>query len=99
MASSVPGNDLPALVALVEGLRDGPQPGADNAPSQPVLFATGGDDPILAASRELSDATPNSTFFEIPGRNHFNAPTSRAFRDAGIAFFNAGRSPDVTSVV
>ncbi|GAA3862947.1 alpha/beta hydrolase [Leifsonia kafniensis] len=91
MASSVPGNDLEALVALVEGMRDGPQPGPDNAPTQPVLFATGSEDSILAASRELAEATPNSTFFEIPGRNHFNAPTSRAFRDAGAAFFNAGR--------
>jgi pimeloyl-ACP methyl ester carboxylesterase len=91
MASSVPGNDLEALVALVEGLRDGPQPQASNAPTQPVLFATGSEDAILAASRALADATANGTFFEIPGRNHFNAPTSRAFRDAGIAFFNAGR--------
>lgn len=91
MARSVPGNDLEALVALVEGLRDGPQPQADNAPAQPVLFATGSEDAILAASRTLAEATPNGAFFEIPGRNHFNAPTSRAFRDAGVAFFNAGR--------
>jgi pimeloyl-ACP methyl ester carboxylesterase len=91
MARSLPGNDLSALVSLVEGMRDGPQPGPENAPTQPLLFATGSDDRILAASRALADATPNGTFFEIPDRNHFNAPTSRAFREAGIAFFNAGR--------
>lgn len=90
MASSVPGNDLTALVALVEGMRDGPQPGPDNAPSQPLLFATGSEDRIIEASRALAAATPNGAFFEIPGRNHFNAPTSRHFREAAIAFLNEG---------
>jgi pimeloyl-ACP methyl ester carboxylesterase len=90
MASSVPGNDLTALVALVEGMRDGPQPGPDNAPSQPLLFATGSEDRIIEASRALAEATPNGRFFEIPGRNHFNAPTSRHFREAAIAFLSEG---------
>jgi pimeloyl-ACP methyl ester carboxylesterase len=85
MASGIRGNDLEALVALVEGMRGGPQPGPDNAPPQPVLFATGSDDAILEQSRALALAA-GEEFFEIPGRNHFNAPTSRAFRDAAIAF-------------
>jgi hypothetical protein len=51
-----------------------------------VLFATGSDDRILAASRSLAEATPGAEFFEIPGRHHFNAPTSRAFRDAALEF-------------
>ena len=89
MAKALPGNDLAALVALVEGLRDGPQPGAANAPTQPVLFATGSEDSILDASRALAEATPHGRFFEIPGRNHFNAPTSRPFREAAIAFLKA----------
>ena len=89
MASGIRGNDLSALVALVEGMRGGPQPDAANAPTQPVLFATGSDDPILEASMALAAATPSGTFFEIPGRNHFNAPTSRAFRDAAIGFFGS----------
>jgi pimeloyl-ACP methyl ester carboxylesterase len=86
MAGSIRDNDLEALIALVEGMRGGPQPHAANAPTQRVLFATGSDDKILAASKALADATPNASFFEIPGRNHFNAPTSRAFRDAAIEF-------------
>ncbi|WP_104081723.1 alpha/beta fold hydrolase [Cryobacterium sp. Y11] len=89
MAKSLPGNDLKALVALVEGMRDGPQPGAANAPGQPLLFATGSEDSILGASRALAEATPNGSFFEIPGRNHFNAPTSRHFREAARAFLKA----------
>ncbi len=86
MAASIPNNDLSALVSLVEGMRDGEQPTADNAPSQPLLFATGSDDHIIEKSRALCTASPHGTFFEIPGRNHFNAPTSREFRAAATAF-------------
>ncbi len=86
MASGIRGNDLDALVALVEGMRGGLQPDPANPPQQPLLFATGSEDSILAKSRALAEATPNGTFFEVPGRNHFNAPTSRAFRDAAVEF-------------
>ena len=86
MAGGIPGNDLAALVSLVEGMRGGAQPDPLNPPLQPLLFATGSEDSILAKSRALAAAAPSSTFFEIPGRNHFNAPTSRAFRDAALGF-------------
>jgi pimeloyl-ACP methyl ester carboxylesterase len=86
MATGIGGNDLAALVALVEGMRGGAQPDPANPPRQPVLFATGSEDRILQASRALAAATPRAEFVEIPGRNHFNAPTSRAFRDAALAF-------------
>lgn len=86
MASGIRGNDLVALVALVEGMRGGAQPLPENPPQQPVLFATGSDDAILEKSRALAAATPRGQFFEVPGRNHFNAPTSRHFRDAAIDF-------------
>jgi pimeloyl-ACP methyl ester carboxylesterase len=86
MAGGIPGNDLTALVALVEGMQEGEQPDPENPPAQPVLFATGSEDKIVDASRRLAAATPGGEFFEIPGRNHFNAPTSRKFRDAALAF-------------
>ncbi|MDJ0335612.1 alpha/beta hydrolase [Salinibacterium sp. G-O1] len=86
MAAGIPNNDLSALLALVEGMRDGEQPNVGNAPSQQLLFATGSDDRIVEKSRALSAASPHGTFFEIPGRNHFNAPTSREFRAAAIEF-------------
>jgi pimeloyl-ACP methyl ester carboxylesterase len=89
MAGGIPGNDLLALVALVEGMQGGIQPDPANPPVQPVLFATGSDDRIVEASRSLAVATPNGSFFEIPGRNHFNAPTSRAFRDAAVEFLRS----------
>ncbi|WP_309615387.1 alpha/beta hydrolase [Salinibacterium sp.] len=89
MAAGIPNNDLAALVSLVEGMRDGEQPTVDNAPSQPLLFATGSDDRIIEKSRALCAASPDGTFFEIPDRNHFNAPTSREFRAAAVAFLEA----------
>jgi len=94
MARRIPGNDLEALVALVEGMRGGVEPTAQNAPGQPVLFATGSEDRILPASRELAAIAPQGRFLEIPGRNHFNAPTARPFRTAAIAFL----SEDVQTV-
>ena len=86
MASGIKGNDLSALISLVEGMRGGAQPDPANPPRLPVLFATGTEDPILEASRRLAAATPGSAFFPIIGRDHFNAPTSREFRERAIAF-------------
>jgi len=86
MAGQLKGNDLTALVALVECMRGGAQPDRENPPAQPVLFAAGSEDGILEASRSLAAATPSAEFFEIPGRNHFNAPTARLFRDAALSF-------------
>lgn len=88
MAGQTPGNDLLALVDLVEGMRPGPQPTAQNAPTIPLLLATGSEDGILEASQRLATAAPQAEFFEIPGRNHFNAPTSRDFREAAIRFLS-----------
>jgi len=86
MASSVAGNDLAALVALVGGMRGGLQPDPADPPRQPVLFATGSDDGILEKSKALAAATPLGEFVEIPRRNHFNAPVAREFREAGVEF-------------
>jgi len=85
----MPGNDLAALVSLVDGMRGGAQPDPRHPPQQPVLFATGSDDPIVDASRRLAAAAPHGEFLEIPGRNHFNAPTSKLFRERGTAFLRA----------
>jgi pimeloyl-ACP methyl ester carboxylesterase len=86
LANSTSGNELPALVALVEGMRGGEQPDPENPPQQPTLFATGSDDPILPRTRRLAEATPRGELYEIPGRNHFNAPTSRPFRTHALGF-------------
>lgn len=89
MAASIPGNDLRALIALVEGMRGTTQPDPDNPPLQPLLFATGSEDAILEKSRALAAAAPRGSFFEIPGRNHFNAPTSGDFRTKALEFLES----------
>jgi pimeloyl-ACP methyl ester carboxylesterase len=89
MAARMPDNDLGALVSLVEGMRGGAQPDANEPPQQPILFATGTEDPILEQSRRLAEATPHGSFLAIPDRNHFTAPTSKAFRVGGVDFLSA----------
>ncbi|GGI44188.1 pimeloyl-ACP methyl ester carboxylesterase [Agromyces flavus] len=87
LGERVAGNDLRALVALAEGMRFGDaDPDPSDPPLQPVLFATGTEDPIIERSRRLAESAPNGTFVEIPGRHHFNAPGSRAFRQSALEF-------------
>lgn len=88
LAERVPGNDLIALLALAEGMRDSRSidPHPAHAPQQPVLFATGSQDAVIGGSRRLANVARQASFFEIPGRHHFNAPGSRAFRVAALNF-------------
>jgi hypothetical protein len=88
LTERVPGNDLRALIALAEGMRASRSidPDPADAPTRPILFATGSKDAIIEGSRALASAAPNGRFFEIPDRNHFNAPGSRVFKEAALAF-------------
>lgn len=88
LVERVPGNDPLALVAIAEGMRASgvSDPDPDNAPAQPILFATGSLDAVIDGSKALAAACPAGRFFEIPGRHHFNAPGSRDFRREGLAF-------------
>ncbi|UYK41643.1 alpha/beta fold hydrolase [Microbacterium terricola] len=88
LTERVAGNDLRALLAIAGGMRASGtvDPDPAHAPAQPVLFATGSLDAIIEGSRALAAACPQGTFVEIPGRHHFNAPGSRVFREAALAF-------------
>jgi len=88
LTERVSGNDLRSLLALAEGMRSSGtvDPDPTDAPAQPILFATGSKDAIIEGSRSLASAAPGGRFFEIPDRNHFNAPGSRAFKEAALAF-------------
>jgi pimeloyl-ACP methyl ester carboxylesterase len=89
LAERVRGNDVRALVALAEGMRLGDtDPDPARPPQQRILFATGSDDAILDRSRALAASAPRGMFEEIPGRHHFNAPGSRAFRESALAFLS-----------
>lgn len=94
LTERVSGNDLRSLLALAEGMRATRtvDPDPSSAPTRPILFATGSKDAIIEGSRTLADAAPQGRFFEIPGRNHFNAPGSRAFKEAALEFFGEGGS-------
>jgi len=85
MAEGVPGNDVEALIALVDGLRGGPQPSTAEVPPLPMLLVTGDDDAVAAGSRRLAEAA-SARYVGLPGREHFNAVSSRAFKDAVLAF-------------
>lgn len=87
LADRVPGNDLRALVAIAEGMRLGQtDPDPASPPQQPVLIATGTEDPIHDQSTRLAGLLPHGEFVDIPGRHHVNAPGARAFREAGVTF-------------
>lgn len=91
LTERVSGNDLRALLAMAEGMRAS-SINADPlaAPPQPVLFANGSDDFALDGARRLAEAAPHAELFVIPGRHHFNAPLSREFRMAALAFLQPG---------
>lgn len=91
LSERVPGNDLRALLALAQGMLDSQtiDPDPAQAPSQPILFATGSEDAVIEGSRALAVAAPQSQFFEIPRRHHFNAPGSPEFKDAALAFLGS----------
>ena len=92
LAERLGSNDVQALLALAAGMRlHDDAPPVERPPAQPTLIATGTDDPILPDSRLLAAALPDGSFFEIPGRGHVNAPTSRDFRRAGVEFFRQHR--------
>jgi len=92
LTERVPGNDLQALVALAEGMRASGtiDPDPADAPTRPILFATGSKDAIIEGSRALASAAPDGRFFEIPDRNHFNAPGSSAFKAEALRFLAEG---------
>lgn len=89
LTERVSGNDLEVMLALALGMRGEARtidPDPATAPAQPLLFATGSDDPIIEGSRRLAAAAPHGAFIEVPGRHHFNAPGSTAFREAALQF-------------
>ena len=58
LTERVPGNDLTALLALAEGMRESRSidPDPATAPTQPILFATGSEDAVKPGSLRLVDA-------------------------------------------
>lgn len=76
------GADRDALLACIEGVSGAPL----SIPGDiPTLFVIGEDDPVPAGVRELA-LDWDSDLVTIPGRDHVSTLTSRAFKDAALAF-------------
>lgn len=80
MATSVPGHDPAALLACVEGLTGTRPPLVEHAP---VLVAAGERDTIAAGARRYA-ARANARYVPVPGRDHVNTLSARAFKRAAL---------------
>lgn len=92
MALLLPSNNIFALLSLVEAIKAEPYDPAEAVPHVPVLLVAGDKDerapslPQLAGLVRAAGATVEELM--LPGRNHTNAVTSRAFKQAAINFLS-----------
>ncbi|MFV0372900.1 alpha/beta fold hydrolase [Microbacterium sp.] len=85
MASLVPGNDLPRLVDLVEGVRGTELPPATEGPipEAPTMIVVGERDAVAVGAGDLA-ADIGADYVELPARSHASAITARRFKEAVI---------------
>ncbi len=90
MAMLLPSNNIFALLSLVEAIKDEPYDPAEAVPHMPVLLVAGDKDERAATMPQLAElartAGSMSEQLLLPGRNHTNAITSRAFKQGAIDF-------------
>jgi pimeloyl-ACP methyl ester carboxylesterase len=90
MALVLPSNNIFALLSLVEAIKAEPYDPAEAVPHVPMLLVAGDKDerapslPQLAGLARAAGAMVEEVM--LPGRNHTNAITSRAFKQAAITF-------------
>lgn len=90
MAMLLPSNNIFALLTLVEAIKTEPFDPAEAVPPMPILLVAGEHDerssslPELAALAAKAGAMVEQLV--LPGRNHTNAITSRAFKQGAISF-------------
>ena len=86
MAQLVPGNDMRALLGMVEAVKEEPFVPADAVPRMPLLLVAGDLDEFAAGAPELAGLSGQAEMRLLPGRTHANAVTSRAFKQAAVSF-------------
>ncbi|HET8877820.1 MAG TPA: alpha/beta hydrolase, partial [Arthrobacter sp.] len=90
MAQLLPSNNIFALLSLVEAIKDEPFDPAEAVPPVPMLLVAGEQDERAASMPELAAlGARHGAMVEqlvLPGRNHTNAVTSRAFKQGAISF-------------
>ena len=92
MALLLPSNNIFALLSLVEAIKAEPYDPAEAVPHVPMLLVAGDKDERAAALPKLADLARGAGSMAeqviLPGRNHTNAITSRAFKQAAISFLS-----------
>jgi pimeloyl-ACP methyl ester carboxylesterase len=90
MALLLPSNNIFALLSLVEAIKAEPYDPAEAVPHVPILLVAGDKDERAASLPQLAKLARNAGAMVeevlLPGRNHTNAVTSRAFKQAAITF-------------
>ncbi|QHK19505.1 alpha/beta fold hydrolase [Pseudarthrobacter psychrotolerans] len=90
MAMLLPSNNIFALLSLVDAIKAEPFDPAEAVPHMPMLLVAGDQDERAATMPQLAElgirAGSMAEQLTLPGRNHTNAITSRAFKQGAIAF-------------
>ncbi|MCO4273903.1 alpha/beta hydrolase [Pseudarthrobacter sp. HLT3-5] len=90
MAMLLPSNNIFALLSLVDAIKAEPFDPAEAVPHMPMLLVAGDQDERAATMPQLAAlgirAGSMAEQLTLPGRNHTNAITSRAFKQGAIAF-------------
>ena len=90
MAMLLPSNNIFALLSLVEAIKTEPYDPAEAVPRMPMLLVAGEKDDRAATMPELAALGAKAggmvEQLVLPGRNHTNAITSRAFKQGAISF-------------
>lgn len=90
MALLLPSNNIFALLSLVEAIKAEPYDPAEAVPHVPMLLVAGDQDERAGTLPHLAELARGAGSMAeqllIPGRNHTNAITSRAFKQAAISF-------------
>ncbi len=93
MAQALPSNNIFALLSLIEAIKTEPYDPSEAVPHMPMLLVAGEIDERAASMPQLAElATKAGSTAEqliLPGRNHTNAVTSRAFKQAAIQFLGS----------
>jgi pimeloyl-ACP methyl ester carboxylesterase len=90
MAQGLPSNNIFALLSLVEAIKGEPFDPAEAIPHMPMLLVAGEKDERAVTMPQLAELGAKSGALVeqllIPGRNHSNVITSRAFKQGAIEF-------------
>lgn len=88
MSALVPGNDLPRLIDVVEGVRGAGLPSVidDTPPQAPTLIVTGERDEIATGAGAFAESI-GAEYLELKARSHASAITARGFKAAAMDWF------------